>query len=333
MKHVFIVNSHTTFLTSLGTVAYLHLQDDEVLFLYMRNYKNSITPVPYQIVNCDDMIEVCRDITSQYKSTIKKVDAFIDKYLTGKYSLYVPHLWHYFFQILYTHNRCIRVSFVQEGGAPFTNVFDNETPFIERIKSFIRHAILRRRTFECKWYKRGTLYKQRVLDSYAINNVYFRYLRSVNHIVQWPKTKLDIIINPQSPIFVFDGFLRNGLVEHDVYLSCCKEIINKKASKTNYIKFHPAQSDDERETIISYFKSANKDAELMRDDVPIENIITQFTGLTFIGFTSSLLYYAHDFNHNVVCCEDLIWANSSLFRQFKEESGFLMFHETYKNDK
>ena len=33
MKHVFVINSHTTFLTSMGTVDYLRLRDKDVILL------------------------------------------------------------------------------------------------------------------------------------------------------------------------------------------------------------------------------------------------------------------------------------------------------------
>ena len=42
MKHVFIIHSHTTFLTAIGCVNYQKLTSSDIIFLYVRNYKNSI---------------------------------------------------------------------------------------------------------------------------------------------------------------------------------------------------------------------------------------------------------------------------------------------------
>lgn len=329
MKHVFVINSHTTFLTSMGTVDFLKLRDDDVVFIYVRNYSNKVTPVPFKIVQATEIANVCKNIGTDYENNIKKVDAFINTNIEGRYNLYVPHLWHYFFQLLYTNKKCCRVSYVQEGGPVQTAVYECDVPLLERFKSFIRHELLGRRTFECKWYKRGTLFKQSSIDSYAINNVYFRCLPSNNHIVKWPEQKMDMTIVTEWPIFIFDGHIDNGLVEPDVYLRCCKQMILDYAKSNNYVKFHPAQKKEERDTILSYFKQKNDDVVVMCDDIPTEYVIIQFQNLTFVGFTSSLLYYAHDYGHRVVCCEKMLSEASVTYRKHVKECGFQTFSETY----
>lgn len=329
MKHVFIINSHTTFLTAMGTVEYLKLKDEDVIFVYTRNYHNEVTPVPFQIVEGTEITDACRDIGVDYKGYIHKVDDFIDQNIEGKYELYVPHFQHYCFQLFYTHKRCRRASYIQEGGPAVNKMYETDVPLLERVKSFIRHAILGRRTFECKWYKRGTIYKQLTLDSYAINNVYFHCLPSHNHIVQWPKQKLEIMVDAHSPIFIFDGHIQNGFVEPDVYMHICKELVDKNAAKTNYVKFHPAQNEKERNEILGFFLGNGCSVEVMNDDIPVEYIIIQFKNLTFIGFTSSLLYYAHDYGHHVICCEKMLIDASEAYRKRIEDSGILTYAEMY----
>ena len=329
MKHVFVINSHTTFLTSMGTVELLKLRDDDVVFIYVRNYSNRVTPVPFKIVQATEIANVCNNIGTDYENNIKKVDAFINKNIERRYNLYVPHLWHYFFQLLYTNRKCCSVSYVQEGGPAQTKVFEYDVPFVERAKSFVRHAILGRRTFECKWYKRGTLYKQRHVDAYALNDKYFRPMHPRTHIVKWPPTKLDMTIDAGAPIFVFDGHIDNGLVEPDIYLRCCKQMILEKAKPNNYVKFHPAQKKEERDTILSYFKQKNYNVVVMCDDIPTEYVIIQFKNLTFVGFTSSLLYYAHDYDHKVICCEKMLTEASVTYRKHVKECGFQTYSETY----
>lgn len=329
MKHVFIINSHTMFLTSMGTVELEKLSNQDVIFIYTRNYCNSVSRIPFKTIQATDIADSCHNMLDNYNGKIRNVDEFIIQEIGESYHLYVPHLWHYFFQILYTNKLCKHLAYVQEGGPVQTKVYENDVPFFERLKSYIRLAILNRRTFECKWYKRGTIYKQHVLDSYAINNVYFCCLPSKNHIVQWPKEQLKMTLNPQTPIFIFDGFITNGSVERDVYLRCCKEMISNYATENNYVKFHPAQKKDERDILLSYFAKLGCGVEQMRDDIPTEYVILQFRHLTFIGFMSSLLYYAHDFGHNVICCEDLIIDNSPLYKKHLENTGFMTYGETY----
>lgn len=329
MKHVFVINSHTTFLTALGTVEYLGLKAEDVILVYTRNYANNVTPVPFKVVEGTGIADDCRNIGADYEGYIRKVDAFIEQNIQSRYSLYVPHLWHYFFQLLYTNKACRKVSYVQEGGPVQTGVYDNDVPLKERVKSFIRHAILGKRTFECKWYKRGTLYKQLTIDSYAINDVYFRCLPSRNHIVKWPMQELDISIKKGWPIFIFDGHTANGLVEPDVYLRSCKDIIMQYAASDNYVKFHPAQNREERQALMAFFSELGCHVETMSDDIPVEYIILQFKNLTFVGFTSSLLYYAHDFGHEVVCCEKLLAESSETYRKHVATCGFQTYAQTY----
>lgn len=331
MKHVFVVNSHTTFLTSMGVVSYLGLQVEQVVFVYMRNYKNSVAKVPFQTIDATSLVNSCANISSCYAETISRVDGFVEKNIGAKYNLYVPHLWHYFFQLLYTNPLCRRVSYVQEGGAVQTKVYDTNVALFEVIKSFVRLAIFRKRTFECKWYRTGIIYKQLTLDSYAVNNVYFHCLPSRNHIVKWPKVQLDLQIKSESPIFIFDGYVKNGLVEPEIYMKLCNELISENSHAHNYVKFHPAQTCDERKAIIGSFKKNHKQVEVMSDDIPMEYIIIQFKNLTFVGFTSSLLYYAHDFGHNVICKEALLLKASNEFRNYLDTCGFQTFAETYSD--
>lgn len=330
MKHVFVINSHTTFLTSMGVIHYLDLYDDDVIFIYIRNYKNTITQIPYKTIDATKLALSYKDITSNYDTIIRTTDSFINQEIGTRYNLYVPHFWHYFFQVLYTNPFCKRVSYIQEGGPAYTNLYATQVSLLERFRMFLWLAIRRKRTFECKWYKRGIIYKQLKLDSFAINSTYFKHLPSDNHIVEWPSQKVDITIDNSHPIFIFDGYVTNGLVEKDVYLSLCQDIISEQASSNNYVKFHPAQTDEERKTILRYFSEMGCMAEIMSDEIPMEYIIIQFRKMKYIGFTSSLLYYAHDYGHTVVSYEKRLLSSSKTFSEYVRESGFQTYSETYR---
>lgn len=333
MKHVFVINSHTTFLTSVGVVNYLNLADDSVIFVYIRSYRNRVTKIPFQVVDATDLANSSTQISTHYKEYVEEVDGFVKQVIGSKYCLYVPHLWNYFFQLLYTNRLCRRVSYVQEGGAVQTKVYEVKVPLKYRMRSWVRHAILGRRTFECKWYQKGTIYKQFSLDSYAVNDVYFHSLPSHNHIVKWPSGELDMALDADAPIFIFDGYVKNGLVESEVYMTLCEKLIAEQSEKNNYVKFHPAQNTEEREAILSFFEKQQKKVEIMSDEIPMEYVIIQFKNLTFVGFTSSLLYYAHDFGHKVICNEEALLKASSEFRSYVKNCGFQTFAETYKVQK
>ena len=95
------------------------------------------------------------------------------------------------------------------------------------------------------------------------------------------------------------------------------------------MKFHPAQTDEERKTILRYFSEMGYMAEIMSDEIPMEFIIIQFRKMKYIGFTSSLLYYAHDYGHEVISYETKLLSSSKLFSEYVRESGFQTYSETY----
>ena len=333
MLHVFIINSHTTFLTAMGTVNYLHLKNDEVVFLYMRNYKNTITPVPFKIF---DITLLFNKIQSKWntpsftnRQLISEADAFILLNIKEKYCLYVPHLWAVTFQIFYTHSLCKKISYIQEGAICQKKVFIVNRPFFAKLRLFFKLRFLKFRTFDGCWFIAGSIYKQKHLDSFAINNHYFENLPSRNHIIKWPVIKLDKYFNAKFFFFIFDGFVGNHIAENDIYINNCYRIINKYATTNNYIKFHPEQSQSERDLIIKAFQKKGVQWEILEDSIPMEYIILSTQKMTFIGFGSSLLHYAKDLNHNVICHDDWMMESSSLFREHHHKYGLSLFKEIY----
>ena len=335
MKHLFIINSHTTFLSAMGTADYLHLPQNDVIFAYMRNYKNSVTKVPYKVIDVTELY----DSTIQYYSgkplsyVIKEIDEFVDHNIKENYSLYVSHLVVPLFKILYTNKLCKRVSYIQEGAFTGKNAFCTNISFVHKLKNFIKLYFRGDRWFDGEWYMAGTIYKQRKLDSYAINDKFWQYLPSQNHIISWPKISLPIDINNNYPIFIFDGYVANGMSEYDVYLSNSKRLVEEYSKDTNYIQFHPAQSEKERTEICNYFKEQNKSVKILSDTVPMEYIIISAKDLTFIGFGSSLLYYATDQGHKVVCHDDWFIENSAKYQNYKKRIGTLSYREFYNISK
>ena len=128
MKHVFVINSHTTFLSALGVVNLEKLPSSDIIFLYMRNYKNDIISIKWC---CYDVTDYYNKIFSKSllkhplfrKNIISEIDEFLDKNIIESYHLYAPHFGSPFFQILYTNKLCIDGSYIQEGGVPFKNAY------------------------------------------------------------------------------------------------------------------------------------------------------------------------------------------------------------------
>lgn len=334
MKNVFLINSHTTFLSTLGVVDSLQLNADDIIFVYLRDYKNRFFKVDYKSFDISYLFynypphDIWRNRRMQ-QSLLKEVDEFIEDSIGELYYLYAPHYSHPIFQMFYTHDFCQKGAYVQEGGVPFKDAYLVNPTIIERIKFWLINRLLvssKRFQYPNSWYYKNRLYKQKSIDSYATSDAFFEYLPSNNHIIMWPRLELDINIQNERPFFIFDGFVKNRKIESDFYLQKCKKLIQREANISNYIKFHPAQSVEERNTILGFFNDNNSSYEIFSDDIPIELVIASCRGLKFIGFGSSLLFYARDFGHDVVCVDKWL-ADSPLYMKYKKRSGFCWFED------
>lgn len=334
MKNVFIINSHTTFLSALGTIRYLKLKEETVLLLYMRNYSNSVIKHEFKVVDISDFIE---SFDSLYKSkiyryiSIKKIDLFIDSLIGEPFNLFCPHLLHQVWQVIYTNKLCQQMSYIQEGGIPYKEYYITNPSLRTRIRLYVSNVLYRmtNRIWHGGWYTYGTMKKQKDLHSYAIDDIFYRYLPSKNHRIMWPKINMNNVIADGSTVFVFDGFVKNGLCEEDIYINNSKRLVSTHHGIKNYIKFHPVQSNSQKQTIYDFILKESIDFHILPDDVPFELILSSSNHLKVVGFGSSLLYYAYNLGHDVVCEDDWL-LESSLFSNYYKRTGLLRFCDYIK---
>lgn len=336
MKYVFVINSHTTFLTSLGTIDYLKLPQKDVLFLYVRHYKNSFIDVAYHVEDISDLYDLCEYLFVSYNTReeiIDRIDQFINSKIIDQYELFVPHLGNGLFQILYTHPLSKKVSYIQEGGVPFKTAYKTKLSLVEKFvyRSYNKFFLRTNRVWKpFRWYVKGYVEFKDKLNSYAISDTFFKYLPSDNHIVRWPQIPVSVEINPRSTIFIFDGFVHHGFVEYDVYMRLCAKLIKENADMMNYIRFHPAQDSTERQDIQSCFDELGLKYEIMNEEIPFEMIISGTSNLKIVGFGSSLLFFAKEIGHHVICKDQWLFS-SRLYRRYKRKSGFMWFDEIFNN--
>ena len=330
MKYIFVINSHTTFLTSLGTINYLKLPQKNVLLLYVRNYKNTAVDVIYHVEDISDLYDLCEHLFDGFKKReeiIGRIDNFINSKIIDKYELFVPHLANGLFQILYTYPYCQKVSYIQEGGIPFKAAYKTRLSLFEKsiYRIYNRYYLRTDRVWKpFRWYVQGRIKNTYELDSYAISNTFFKYLPSHNHIIKWPKISIPITIESHSTIFIFDGFVHHGFVEKKIYIELSRRLIEEYHNIKNYIRFHPAQDKKERENIKSIFYEMGFSFEIMDENIPFELVISSVSNLCIAGFGSSLLYFAKDYGHTVIC-KDRWLQVSDLYRNYKRKHGFEYF--------
>lgn len=335
MKHVFIINSHTTFLTVCGTINYEELNQNDIVLLSIRGYKAPLID-NFRIIDLTDFSisfkEGINNSSAERRKLIRELDCIIEEKINDKYIFYAPHFASFLFQAIYTNKNCLRGAYVQEGALPQPNAFLTKLS-IKQILQHIYYDIICWRTTRVwrtwYWYIKGSLYKQKSIESYSINNIFFKYLPSNNHIVVWPELKISESIRKGSVFFIFDGFVGNGIIESDYYLNVCTAVIKENGCKDNYIKFHPGQVTSEREAILNVFKDNHLNFKVLGDQTPVEIIISSFKDLVFVGFSSSLLYFAYIYGHRVIS-RDFLLFNSDLYNIYKKTYGVKSYEENIK---
>lgn len=338
MKHLFLINSHTSFLSAVGTIDYLGLQSEDVVFFTVRNYKNTMFELAWKTVDISDIFSkyTTHEIWHERKKRndyLKLIDHLIEGNVSENFKLYAFHYAHPGSQMIYTHPLCVEGAYIQEGGVPFKKAYVTNPKLFERFVAWTVNKLYlktRRCHYPLSWYYPGFLNKQQEVHSFAISNNFFKYLPSTNHIIKWPQKRTDVKIKDDSMVFIFDGFVRNTFCEKDFYLKCCKRLILEESHNFNYVRFHPAQMEDEKSEIISFFTKHHLSVEVMDPTIPFEWILTSCNMHLYVcGFGSSLLYFAKDMGHNVVCRDEWL-IKSKLYRKYKEKCGFIWFKDSYE---
>lgn len=314
-------------MTAMGVIDYKKLLHKDVILVYTRNYVNSVKDEDLLSVDLSEENDICNLEAYRNKHGLKKcialIDARINDFIHESYELYFPHLQLLMCQLLYTNSFCIRGSYLQEGAICQPNKFISKFSWYDKIKNYIfsltwhTHRLVR----PLAWYQPNHLSKQSEIDSYSLSADFFRYLPSNNHIIKWPKYEINQTFPENSRIFIFDGYVNNGLLELDYYMNVCKQVIKNNASEVNYLKFHPAQSKDEMNMIISIFKQFSLKTLMFDSSVPFEAILSSSQKLNIVGFSSSLLKFAYDLGHNV-SVNDYLLKQSRLYSKHIESSGF-----------
>lgn len=331
MKHVFIAHSHSIFLSALGTVDYINIPENDIIFLCTRRYQ---IPDGMEIGKIVDANEPFNRLDafqggniSEAKRFVAEFDKWVEDIVGEDYDLYLPHFASNFFKLLQTNMHCRKVSLVQEGAYTISGMFLKRISLLKKIFLYligIKNFGSTRVYPHGIWYTDGCLLGQKKIDVYATTDRFFQYMpkdKTVLHIIKWPSPKCNLTIeHPESPIFVFDGYVKNGIIESEIYRKCCRQLIERYHSNHNYMKFHPAQSAEEREFLRQQFIDIGVESEVFSESAPFEFYIGKFKGLRVIGFSSSLVMFAHDAGHNVSAHTS--WLLVSPIFKDKVENGY-----------
>jgi len=326
MKHIFLIHSHTLYLTSLATIEYLKLKKEDIIFIYSRYY-NTILKNDFLTVDMSEEAENCfhavlsfsrRNYLINHKlknNIIRKVDTFIDKNVTDVFNVYVPHLQSFISQIFATHERCVECNFVQEGGRVMSEFVVNKNwlPFQWYNFLFLRKE--KRIWKSICWFPMESVHFTKPIRVYAIDKKFFGEWNGEIHVIKWPELQIPYTIESQCPIFVYEGAVELGQVEKHIYMNAVKRQIEKYHQKNNYVKFHPMQTIEAKKTIKNFFIQEGVEMMELPMDVPFELLLTSYKNLKLYGFGTSLLFFAKALGHEIVSDEKEL-LKSHKYRQY-----------------
>lgn len=298
MKHVFIVHSHTLFLTSLGVVNYLGLENKDVIFLTFRNYRCRYLYDSYKFIDVSEL-EKYNWTVRLSKSRLKKCEKWADNIIASQigeeFIAYTPHT-SVFNQLFITNVLCKGYNYVQEG---ITDIFYSHKSlrdYLYLIQTYYLHDSRFYRT--SSWVITPNVReKAKDLKCYVFNPNLFSFINKEKVVVNWPKLTLDQNFDENRTSFIIDCWVEQTYLEIEIYESACETLIKENATEISYIKFHPAQSEEVKSMVIGIFERHSLKYEILPNDIPFELILSAYPNMKICGFTSSLVYYAKQMGH------------------------------------
>ena len=294
MKHVFVIGSHTPYLSALSIIELRHIDAKDIIFIIGRKYKCCQKIDGAETYDMSDIYYIYLRNNSKKKitATIDELDRFIEGKIGENYILYLPHLSFFFFQGLATHRLCADIKFMQEGIADFCI---DETK--KKRRSFRQWYVdtfymVKGRTWQASGWNDYRYNVHRCSETFAVSEGLFKKMDCKHTIIKWPQMSISCKLEPDASCFVFESLVEQKNIEKDVFMDATSKLIRKYGRNMNYVKFHPYQTKEHQQQILDIFKSLNLAVEELPADVPFEMILASEPHLTVCGFTTSLIFYA-----------------------------------------
>lgn len=325
MKYLFLIHSHTLLLTALGVIEKENIKDEDVYFIYYRNYSTDLT-IPYHTYDYSEEVENTyyimfswsrKNFTLNKKLRNKLVstfDLFVDNEINDEYNLYCSSLDAPVNQIFATNFKCKECFFIQEGGRCMRPEMSNQIPFVWRVYNRFIMKNERRLWKATNWFPNEKTLYNRPITAYAFDKGYFCNSPTKLIMISWPKIDVNVHLNEHWPIFTLEGAVELGQISKNDYIKAVEKLIRKHSKDNNYIKFHPMQSEKMKIFYVNLFKKYGKEVEILPQNIPFELILTSHVGLTCIGFGTSLLFYAKALGHKVISEENELIKSSIRYR-------------------
>jgi len=326
MKHIFYVHSHTTYLTAVGTITLLNLNAGDVIFITARKYQIPADAyAPAKVMDWTVLFE--QAMSSKFRfwklnQLLLTADADIAAQIGQKYIAYVPHSGVFTVQVLITNKNCEGFHFIEEGSNCYSrNLQIKHFNARNFTKEFYSAIFYKSRYWETDFAFSKISKRNIKTETFGISKNSFSYLPVKHNVVTWPQLAYNVDLTFTNPFFIFEGAVEMDYLGYDTYLSAINEAVKAKGKPVNYVKFHPAQTAENKQAILNVFEQHGFKYVELPGNIPFEALITSNKGLDIVGFGSSLLIYAKLTNHHVSCFENLLMADPK-YKNYKSRFDY-----------
>lgn len=308
MKHIFHIHNQSSYLSSLCIVESKKISRCDVIFMCFRGFKNNDEYI--KAIYLDDKIYYHRFNSTRYlfnfgfvknNQYIKIVDSWLDN-IGDDFTYYVPHCRNPLYSIIITNSKCKQVHYIEDGSDAYLTKIGIQYKFAP--VQHWSHKVLSPLFYffgSSRIVFYSNLYEPIGVEPsicYGLNDKSFlndlqakREILKINEeIIR--KFPCDTKYNK---IFVLDALVEQGVVSKETLLDLIKLFIIKEGDCPGVsIKFHPAQSEDVRVSVLDIFKVNSFTVEVLPENFMFEVFCILNKSCKIFGVGSSVLLYSRN---------------------------------------
>ncbi len=355
MKHVFCVHSNITYLSSIGIIDFLKLNEDDVLIIAV----NFSSPGKIIVHNVNPYTE------NIFQRIIKRIKHFnyaiyIDNFIINKigsenYFVYLPDM-HLLGKLLVSNPKCVGFNFFEEGTASYvkydnlytlsyffsqwpwrTQFFKiNNLPFIFMniiyiLKGYNLKILSLPRPANCYISFKNVKFYGFSEDVFPNSNESNKIILSFKNIKKYFSTSTNINSLNDAYIWLGEDIVTEKMCSLEQYLNAINDSIIKDAKKNNistiHIKFHHFENLKCKKATLELFRNSGFNVIIVPEAVCLEIEFLDLENVKVYGIASSLLFYASLIGHQSYAAYNLLNSSKSLnddnFQFYKKRVTFL----------
>lgn len=314
MQNIFLINSYLTYLVARLAIDKEGYPADQNVFVFMRGVK----PLSTERYTAYDL--KCRIVENQmpkfpnyrkfYKGRRLKADLFdqIRSLTTGdEFRLHVFQTNARVVQLIRSMPECAETHILEEGSCVYhyshdelTTLYVFPTKTEERVLNYLNYGNS----------IKNPGFSERDLHCYCLFEEAFRGAPRKTPVFDLEKTleifRPDIGIESDSVIFVHTWFDEERPVAElmKVYAALVWQIAKQYGDRPFYHRFHPAQTERHRNIVREKLEKNGLKVRELPSSEPIENYVFSHHPFTFVGWDSSVLYYAKRMGKEVIVASE-----------------------------